>query len=149
MTQLPTLVTTPPHMIEAFKDSLTRGETGYSPSYGLPELRKAIAKDERCKGWNCSEDDVYVATELRKHCKLSLQPSLNRTCAQVLAPGPHYPPYMACHNVHGGKTNLNIDSNLMMVGKSISMTSGQRWMNLFVYWSSSTQIIRQECRRFR
>ena len=37
---------TPPHMVEAYKDSLSRGESGYSPSYGLAKLREAIAKDE-------------------------------------------------------------------------------------------------------
>ena len=51
---------TPPHMIQAFQDSLSRGETGYSPSYGLPVLRRAIAKDEQAKGWDCSDQDVYV-----------------------------------------------------------------------------------------
>ena len=51
---------TPPHMVEAFKDSLSRGESGYSPSYGLPALREAIALDESSKGWDCSSDDVYV-----------------------------------------------------------------------------------------
>ena len=47
-------------MIQAFQDSLSRGETGYSPSYGLPVLRTAIAKDEQAKGWDCSDQDVYV-----------------------------------------------------------------------------------------
>ena len=36
---------TPAHMVEAFTDALNNGRNGYSPSYGLPELREAIAND--------------------------------------------------------------------------------------------------------
>ncbi len=36
--------TTPAHIIEAVKASLSRGETHYTPSPGIPELRKAIAE---------------------------------------------------------------------------------------------------------
>ena len=51
---------TPEHMVEAYREGLTAGNNGYSPSYGLPKLRNAIAADERSKGWNCTADDVYV-----------------------------------------------------------------------------------------
>ena len=37
-----------------------RAENGYSPSYGLPQLREAIANDERQKGWDATPDDIYV-----------------------------------------------------------------------------------------
>lgn len=36
--------TTPSHIIDAAKASLERGETHYTPSPGIPELRKAIAE---------------------------------------------------------------------------------------------------------
>ena len=52
---------TPDHMIDAFYKGLKDQRNGYSPSYGLPELRDAIALDESHKvngGWNCSPDDV-------------------------------------------------------------------------------------------
>ena len=39
---------TPEHMIQAFKDGLNWGLNGYSPSYGLPELRAAIALPTAC-----------------------------------------------------------------------------------------------------
>ena len=51
---------TPKHMVDAYVGALQNGRNGYSPSYGLPELRSAIAHDERRKGWNASENDVYV-----------------------------------------------------------------------------------------
>ena len=41
-------------------EALRTGNNGYSPSYGLPVLREAIAKDERRKGWMATSDDIYV-----------------------------------------------------------------------------------------
>ena len=51
---------TPKHMVDAYSEALLSGNNGYSPSYGIPDLRKAIADDETAKGWDCSSDDVYV-----------------------------------------------------------------------------------------
>ena len=54
---------TPSHMVEAVESALRSQKNGYSPSYGVPELRESIAEDERKKpngGWECSVDDVYV-----------------------------------------------------------------------------------------
>ena len=48
---------TPVHMINAYKEALQSQLNGYSPSYGIPELREAIASDEKEKengGWACS-----------------------------------------------------------------------------------------------
>jgi aspartate/methionine/tyrosine aminotransferase len=88
---------TPTPMIEAYCEALHQQHNGYSPSYGLPELRQAIAQDEASKangGWPCSADDVYVTTGVTEALQLIfaafLQPG-----DKVLAPGPHYPPYMA------------------------------------------------------
>ena len=36
----------PKHMIDAFYEGLKTQQNGYSPSFGLPELRDAIAYDE-------------------------------------------------------------------------------------------------------
>jgi aspartate/methionine/tyrosine aminotransferase len=94
---------TPSHMIEAFKDSLSRGETGYSPSYGLAELRVAIAEDESNKGWNCSPDDVYVCHGVTEALQIIFTATLEKG-TKVLAPGPHYPPYMAYPQLYGAET---------------------------------------------
>ena len=94
---------TPGHMIEAFKDSLSRGETGYSPSYGLAELRIAIAEDESNKGWNCSPDDVYVCHGVTEALQIIFTATLE-VGTKVLAPGPHYPPYMAYPQLYGAET---------------------------------------------
>lgn len=97
---------TPEHMIEAFAEALRRQNNGYSPSYGLPDLRHAIAEDEKSKvngGWSCTEDDVYVTTGVTEALQIifaaALQPG-----DKVLAPGPHYPPYMAYPPMFGAST---------------------------------------------
>jgi len=94
---------TPTHMIQAFQDSLSRGETGYSPSYGIPTLRSEIAKDERGKGWNCSPDDVYVCHGVTEALQIIFTATLEGG-TKVLAPGPHYPPYMAYPQLFGAET---------------------------------------------
>ena len=102
---------TPDHMIRAFQESLSRGETGYSPSYGLPVLRSAIAVDEQSKGWGCSPDDVYVCHGVTEALQIIFAATLEEGC-KVLAPGPHYPPYMAYPQLFGAETieyRLNAD----------------------------------------
>ena len=94
---------TPEHMIHAFQESLSRGETGYSPSYGLTELRSAIAEDECEKGWNCTPDDVYVCHGVTEALQIIFTATLEEG-TKVLAPGPHYPPYMAYPQLFGAQT---------------------------------------------
>ena len=98
--------TTPVHMIDAFSEGLKNQRNGYSPSYGLPELREAIALDESHKkngGWNCSPDDVYVCHGVTEALQLIFA-SFLQTGDKILAPGPHYPPYMAYPLLFGGET---------------------------------------------
>lgn len=94
---------TPPHMVEAFSKALADGRNGYSPSYGLPELRTAIAKDETSKGWNAQPTDVYVCHGVTEALQIVFQATLEEG-HQVLAPGPHYPPYMAYPQMYGAET---------------------------------------------
>ncbi len=97
---------TPEHMIDAFSSALRGQNNGYSASYGLPELRNAIANDECGKnggGWNCTADDVYVCHGVTEALQIIFQACLNEG-DEVLAPGPHYPPYMAYPQMYGAKT---------------------------------------------
>ena len=94
---------TPPHMVEAFSKALSEGRNGYSPSYGLPELRTAIAKDEASKGWNARSEDIYVCHGVTEALQIVFQATLEEG-HQVLAPGPHYPPYMAYPQMYGAET---------------------------------------------
>jgi aspartate/methionine/tyrosine aminotransferase len=94
---------TPNHMVEAFQSSLSRGETGYGPSYGHPELRAAIASDECNKGWGCTSDDVYVCHGVTEALQIIFSATLENG-TKILAPGPHYPPYMAYPQMYGAET---------------------------------------------
>ena len=94
---------TPEHMVDAYVKALRDGHNGYSPSYGLPQLRKAIADDERTKGWNARADDIYVCHGVTEALQI-LFASVLCEGDTVLAPGPHYPPYMAYPQMYGATT---------------------------------------------
>ena len=94
---------TPTHMIKAFQESLERQENGYSHSYGIPQLRQAIAIDEQSKGWECKEDDVYVCHGVTEALQIVFAAVLQEG-DKVLSPGPHYPPYMTYPPLYGGST---------------------------------------------
>lgn len=94
---------TPEHMVEAYVKALRNGHNGYSPSYGLHQLRHAIANDERSKGWNATADDIYVCHGVTEALQI-LFASVLCEGDTVLAPGPHYPPYMAYPQMYGAAT---------------------------------------------
>ena len=105
---------TPDHMIEAYKKALVDQKNGYSPAYGINELREAITTDERNKangGWNCDPDDVYICHGVTEALQILFAAFLNKD-DEVLAPGPHYPPYLAYPQLYGGKTiEYRLDPN--------------------------------------
>ena len=94
---------TPAHMFDAYVDALRTGKNGYSPSYGLPELRTAIAQDEQRKGWDAKDSDIYVCHGVTEALQI-LFASVLSNGDKVLAPGPHYPPYMAYPQMYGAQT---------------------------------------------
>ena len=97
---------TPTHMIDAYQKAINDQKNGYSPAYGIESLRNAIAEDERSKingGWNCSPNDVYICHGVTEALQIIFAAYLSDG-DEVLAPGPHYPPYMAYPQVYGGKT---------------------------------------------
>jgi alanine-synthesizing transaminase len=94
---------TPSHMVDAYVRALKEGRNGYSPSYGLPELRSAIALDEQRKGWPATSDDIYVCHGVTEALQILFAAVLEEG-TKVLAPGPHYPPYMAYPQLYGGQT---------------------------------------------
>ncbi len=97
---------TPNHMITAYQKALEGQSNGYSPAYGISELRSSIANNESNKsngGWSCDPDDVYVCHGVTEALQIIFATFLNEG-DEVLAPGPHYPPYMAYPQLFGGKT---------------------------------------------
>ena len=102
---------TPSHMISAYKLALDRQDNGYGPSYGIPELREAIANSETKKGWACSDDDVYVTHGVTEALQILFAAFLE-SGDKVLAPGPHYPPYLAYPQMYGAETvEYRLDSS--------------------------------------
>jgi aspartate aminotransferase len=51
---------TPDNVVEAGKDAMDAGHTGYTPSSGIPELREAIAEKLQGNGVPCTSDNVVV-----------------------------------------------------------------------------------------
>ena len=94
---------TPQHMVDAYVKALQDGKNGYSHSYGIHELRTAIALDENRKGWNAQPSDVYVCHGVTEALQI-LFASVLTEGDKVLAPGPHYPPYMAYPQMYGTQT---------------------------------------------
>ncbi len=94
---------TPEHMVSAYKRALDSQENGYGPSYGISKLRQAIASRETANGWNCSEDDVYVTHGVTEALQIIFASFLEKG-DKILAPGPHYPPYMAYPQMYGATT---------------------------------------------
>lgn len=94
---------TPPHMVNAYIDALRSGRNGYSPSYGIPALREAIAEDERRKGWPAQANTVYVCHGVTEALQILFAAVLEEG-SSILAPGPHYPPYMAYPQMYGSTT---------------------------------------------
>ena len=107
---------TPDHMISAYQKALLDQKNGYSPAYGIPELRKAISNNEQNKlngGWSCDPNDVYICHGVTEALQIIFATFLEPE-DEVLAPGPHYPPYMAYPQLFGGKTveyRLDPDNN--------------------------------------
>ena len=102
---------TPVHMIEAYKRALDSQDNGYGPSYGIPQLRQAIATTETAKGWPCSDEDVYVTHGVTEALQIIFAAFLEDG-TKVLAPGPHYPPYMAYPQMYGATTvEYRLDQN--------------------------------------
>ena len=107
---------TPDHMISAYQKALLDQRNGYSPAYGIPELREAISNNEQNKlngGWGCDPNDVYICHGVTEALQIIFATFLDPG-DEVLAPGPHYPPYMAYPQLFGGKTveyRLDPDNN--------------------------------------
>jgi len=88
---------TPEHMIEAYIQALKKQKNGYCSSYGLEELRVAIAESEKNQingGWNCKTNDVYITSGVSE-ALLILFATFLLDNDKILSPGPFYPPYVS------------------------------------------------------
>ncbi len=96
--------TTPGHIIEAAKASLMRGETHYTPSPGIPELRKAIT--EKLKNENRLEikPGNLIVTPGAKQAIFEVMLSVLQEGDEAILFDPAWVSYDPCISLAGART---------------------------------------------
>ncbi len=92
----------PENVKDALSKAVKEGQNYYAASEGLPELRNAIAKKEKTKGLQVSEDDILVTNGVSEGLEM-ITASIVEPGDEVLIPGPYYPPYASYVRLFGGK----------------------------------------------
>jgi len=92
---------TPENVIEAGKEAIDAGHTGYSPSPGVPELREAIAEELRADGLEYSSENVLV-TPGGKQALYELFQALIDDGDEVVLLDPAWVSYEAMTRLAGG-----------------------------------------------
>jgi len=84
---------TPASVVEAGIDALRRGETGYAPTLGLPELREAIAKREsKLRGYSVDPSHIIVTPGAKTDLFL-IMAALLEPGDELVYPDPGFPAY--------------------------------------------------------
>jgi aspartate aminotransferase len=93
---------TPQHIIDAAIISMNEGQTKYTPSAGLPALKKAIiAKLQRDQGLTYSPNEIIVANGA-KHALYTLFQVLLNDGDEVIIPSPYWVSYPEQVKLAGG-----------------------------------------------
>jgi len=94
---------TPPHIIEAAKQALDEGYTGYSPWPGYLDLREAIAKKlVEENGIEATAGEILVTVGAAEAVFLTMMAILDPG-DEILVPEPRYTPYDMAVEMAGGK----------------------------------------------
>jgi len=94
---------TPQFMVDALCKAAQDGWNGYSPSEGEPELRRAAAeKEKRVNGIDVDPNRMIVTAGVSEAIQF-LTGALISDGAELLVPGPSYPPYISYVKFFGGK----------------------------------------------
>ncbi len=94
---------TPPHVVEAGKTALDEGYTHYVPTYGLPELREAIAEHvSATRGISATPDQVVVTPGAKPVMFFALL-ALAEDGDEVIYPDPGFPIYESVIRFVGAK----------------------------------------------
>jgi aspartate/methionine/tyrosine aminotransferase len=92
----------PPEVVEACQRALARGETHYSSSLGLPELREAIAEDHERRHGTRIDPECVLVTNGTSPAMLLVFALLVEEGDEVILGAPHYPCYPNFIRVFGG-----------------------------------------------
>jgi aspartate/methionine/tyrosine aminotransferase len=94
---------TPPHVVEAAVKALYDGHHGYTPSPGVPELRKAVAEDiAKYRGVDVSPDRVVVVPGGKVTMFFAIL-MFGEPGAEIMYPNPGFPIYESLINFTGAK----------------------------------------------
>ncbi len=83
----------PPAAVEACQAALTRGETRYTDSRGLAELREAVAIDKSRRSGVEIDPERVIVTSGTSPAMLLVFSLLVEAGDEVILPTPHYPCY--------------------------------------------------------
>ena len=107
---------TPKHIVEAGCNSLQMGETHYTPTAGIPELRRAIS-EKLCRenSLQVTSDDVIVTPGAKMAVFAAIQALLQEGDECVLI-GPSWVSYEPCVAFSGARVAWgNVDENFMPI----------------------------------
>jgi aspartate aminotransferase len=107
---------TPKHIVEAGCNSLTNGETHYTPTAGIPELRQAIS-EKLCRenSLQVTSDDVIVTPGAKMAVFAAIQALLQEGDECVLI-GPSWVSYEPCVAFSGARVAWgNVDEDFMPI----------------------------------
>ncbi|MFL6356198.1 MAG: aminotransferase class I/II-fold pyridoxal phosphate-dependent enzyme, partial [Nitrososphaeraceae archaeon] len=93
---------TPDHIKRALIGAVESNENYYTESEGLPELRNAVVDKEKQKGLSIEEADVLITNGVSEGLDMTMASVVDPN-AEVLMPGPYYPPYASYVKFYGGK----------------------------------------------
>ncbi|MCD6229091.1 MAG: pyridoxal phosphate-dependent aminotransferase [Candidatus Omnitrophica bacterium] len=97
---------TPEFIKEAAKEALKEGFTKYTPSTGIPQLKKAIAKKiNEENGFSCNEENIIVTAGAKFAIFISLFALLNPQ-EEVIIPSPYWVSYPEMVKLAGGKVKI-------------------------------------------
>ena len=97
-------VDTPDHIKEACKDALDRGQVHYTSNYGIPELRKAVAKKLQIENKieYDPETQLIITSGVTEAIFMGMMALLNPG-DEVLVPTPCFPAYHTAIRIAGAK----------------------------------------------
>jgi aspartate aminotransferase len=118
---------TPKHIVEAGCNSIRMGETHYSPTAGIPELRRAIS-EKLCRDnlLHVTADDVIVTPGAKMAVFAAIQALLQEGDECVLI-GPSWVSYEPCVAFAGASVTWgNVDENFRPLDLAASIKSKTR-----------------------
>jgi aspartate aminotransferase len=92
----------PPHVIEAMKAALDRGDTKYTAIAGIQELREAIAARYAIEGFKYDPSEIVVSSGA-KQCLFGAVMALLEPGEEAIIPAPYWVSYADIVRFAGGK----------------------------------------------